>query len=594
MQDEMLARLCGAVSGPGMMEHVREFARHVKLSGTPGERESLEYVRRRIAEYGFTTDLIEHDAYISLPGAARVIAAGREITAITHSFSRPSREGGTRAPLVHVGPGSPKAFRDNDVRGKIVLVEGIASPAVSQRASDAGAIGQLHVSPHQYLHEMCISPVWGSPSQRTMTRLPATVVCTIAKEDGEALRRRLVEGEKLEVELHAEVDTGWRRTPILVAELAAPDAPEDAPFVMFSGHHDTWYYGVMDNGTANATMLECARLLAAERAQWKRGLRICFWSGHSHGRYSGSTWYADEHWAELDRRCAVHVNVDSTGAKGNTYLGDAPAAAELVPLAREAVRMQAGQEIDGKRMSRAGDQSFWGVGIPSMFMSMGQQQAGETEDVMGGVLGQGTRKGAGLGWWWHTPHDLLDKIEPDLLVRDTRIFVHTLWRLLHDAVLPLDYGEHAGFLLSHLASLGEGLDGRFDLSPLVSRAETLARNTAALNERGRGAEGAEAERTNRALMRLARALVPMDYTSGDRFEQDAALSMEPYSALQALRWFATTAPESDIAKHLMVGLTRSRNRVAHALDQANAAIEDYLAAAPTPPPQAARRKRGKP
>ncbi len=184
----------------------------------------------------------------------------------------------------------------------------------------------------------------------------------------------------------------------------------------------------MDNGTANATMLECARILAGERGEWRRGLRFCFWSGHSHGRYSGSSWYADEYWDELDRRCIVHVNVDSTGAKGNTFLGEAPSVAQLTPLAREAVAVQGGQEISGERMSRAGDQSFWGIGVPSMFMSVGHQDAAEATDVMGSVLhgNTGPKRGAGLGWWWHTPHDLIDKIEPDLLVRDTRIFVHTL------------------------------------------------------------------------------------------------------------------------------------------------------------------------
>lgn len=59
----------------------------------------------------------------------------------------------------------------------------------------------------------------------------------------------------------------------------------------------------MDNGGANATMLEAARLLAERHHEWQRGLRICFWSGHSHGRYSGSAWYADEYWDELDKRC---------------------------------------------------------------------------------------------------------------------------------------------------------------------------------------------------------------------------------------------------------------------------------------------------
>jgi Zn-dependent M28 family amino/carboxypeptidase len=233
------------------------------------------------------------------------------------------------------------------------------------------------------------------------------------------------------------VDTGWRTTPLLVADLPGPQP--DSPFVLFSGHHDTWYYGVMDNGGANATMLEVARLFAPQRNDLRRGLRLCFWSGHSHGRYSGSTWYADNHWDELARRCVAHVNVDSTGARGNTVMSDALSAAELTGLAADAVRTQGDQELDGLRMSRAGDQSFWGIGVPSLFMGMGEQPVGGDDNVMGAVLGGGSRKGAGFGWWWHTPDDTLDKMDPELLVRDTRVYVHAIWRLLTDRVLPLDY-----------------------------------------------------------------------------------------------------------------------------------------------------------
>ena len=69
----------------------------------------------------------------------------------------------------------------------------------------------------------------------------------------------------------------------------------------------------MDNGSANATMLEAARLSPSAGQNGGAGLRVCFWSGHSHGRYSGSTWYADQNLDELDRRCVAHVNVDFDG-----------------------------------------------------------------------------------------------------------------------------------------------------------------------------------------------------------------------------------------------------------------------------------------
>ena len=83
------------------------------------------------------------------------------------------------------------------------------------------------------------------------------------------------------------------------------------------------------------------------KGELKRGLRLCFWSGHSHGRYSGSSWYADAKFGDLARHCAAHVNVDSVGAKGNTVLADALSSNELFAVAAEAVRQQGGQELDG-------------------------------------------------------------------------------------------------------------------------------------------------------------------------------------------------------------------------------------------------------
>ena len=570
MIDRSIARLCAAVDASAMMRHLEEFARRVKLSGTPEELASFRYLQGTLDGYGWRTDLIRHDAYISLPGAARIEVGGATPDCITHSFSRPSAPGGTRGFVVYAGAGGPQDFAALDVRGRIVLLESIANPAASLRASEAGAVGQVHISPHEHLHEMCISPVWGSPTDGTLPRLPRTVVLSVRKADGDALKRRVQAGEQVEAVLHAAVDTGWRTTPLLVAELPGDG---DDPFVMFSGHHDTWHLGVMDNGGANATMLEIARLLAPERAAWRRGLRLCFWSGHSHGRYSGSAWYADHHWDELARRCVAHVNVDSTGARGNTVMSDALASAELAGLAADAVRAQGHQELDGLRMSRAGDQSFWGIGVPSLFMGMGEQPAGAADNVMGAVLGGGSRKGAGFGWWWHTPDDTLDKMDPDLLVRDTRVYVHAIWRLLTDPVLPLDYAAGAAALERELSALAARLGDGLDLSRLAARAARLREGAEAVRARPPG-DGAEAERVNRALLAVSRALVPMDYTTGDRFDHDPALGQAPYPVLDPVRRLAAAQAGSDEARFLAVAAVRACNRLAHALDLANAALQD--------------------
>ena len=532
-----------------LMQHCERMAQWMKLSGTPAELDSLKAVQAQLDGFGYRTQLIHHDAYISLPGEASVVVGGKALTAITHSFSLNSPPGGLRAPVSDVGEGKPEDFAGRDLRGHIVLARGIANPGVAALANKAGAAGQLHVSPHEHLHEMCISPVWGSPSAATLPNMPSAVTCTISNEDGEALAAALARGEAPEVVLHAKVDTGWRKTPILQADMDGPDP--DGEFILFSGHHDTWYYGVMDNGSANATMLEVARLMAGNRAHWKRNFRLCFWSGHSHGRYSGSTWYADSHWDELNRRCAVHVNVDSTGGIGATVLTETAVVAELVDLASEAIRAETNQQLQGRRPNRNSDMSFWGVGIPSMFGSLSHQPPAPV------------KMRNALGWWWHTPHDLLDKIDPAFLARDTKVFVRSIARLLTDDVLPLDYAAHADALVKELQSLAETLADRLPLTPLLAAGATLRDVAAKLP--------ADPKAANRALMAASRALVPVDYTSGDRFRHDPALPMAPYPVLDPIRALAA-AVVGDAAHFAMVDALRARNRMHDALQRAIAAF----------------------
>ena len=141
-------------------------------------------------------------------------------------------------------------------------------------------------------------------------------------------------------------------------------------------------------------------------------------------------------------------------------LKNAAAAPELVALAGDAIGEQAGSDYAGKRMSRSSDQSFWGIGIPAMFGALSEQPPAPV------------KMRNALGWWWHTPHDLLDKIDEKNLVRDTRVYVHTLWRLLTDPVLPLDFAAHARVLLEELGALRSSLGDRFR-HDLITAAETL-------------------------------------------------------------------------------------------------------------------------
>jgi hypothetical protein len=547
--------IVAAVDGGLLMRHCEEFAKRIKLSGTPEERESFLYLKDCLESYGCDTKLLEHDAYISLPGPSHVEVRGERLASITHSFSLPSPTGGLTAPIVDVGDGGPEDFAKQDCRGRIVLVNGIASPAAAVRAKAAGAAGQLHVSPHEHLHEMCISPVWGNPSTETIAEIPETVACTISLANGEALRAQLAQSTDLTVTLHAEVDTRWRKTPLLVGDIEGA-LGKDGPFVLLSGHHDTWYYGVMDNGSANATMLEAVRLVATQAKTLRRGLRVCFWSGHSHGRYSGSAWYVDQNWRDLDRRCVAHVNVDSTGGIGATVMTENGVVSSLAGLAAEVTLAETGQKHAGHRPSRSSDQSFWGVGIPSMYGSVSHQPPSPV------------KMRNALGWWWHTPHDLLDKVDRKFLVRDTRVVVHTLARLLTDRILPLDPAAQLASLKGELAAIGSVVP-----SGLLASVDECAAIVAQLKS-APPADEAACGKLNEQLLRISRMLVPLDYTEGDRFRHDPALPQQAWPVLRPLRALAAAKPGTDQARFLAVGASRATNRLLAAMDGLSALLRD--------------------
>jgi hypothetical protein len=121
------------------------------------------------------------------------------------------------------------------------------------------------------------------------------------------------------------------------------------------------------------------------------------------------------------------------------------------------------------------------------------------------------------------------------------------------------------------------MNGAFDLSEVIDRAATLREKAAAVAALP-PTDDAAAARINQALMAVSRALVPMDYTTGDRFGHDPALPQDKYPVLDALRRLATAPVGSDEARFLTISSRRACNRLVHALDQANDALTAGLEA----------------
>jgi hypothetical protein len=574
-----------AVSASRLMEYTREVSREVRMSGSDEEARAFDYLARKLEEFGLEIHRDRHEALISWPGPASLEVAGaspRQIECITHSFAAPTPADGLEADVVDAGRGD---YGSAEVRGKIALVDGLASPERAHAAEDAGAVGVIFVNPPE-LHEMIISTVWGAPTPETVGYLPKIAAVSVREPDGAALRARTREGAA-RVRVRAQVDTRWRTTPLLTADLRGRDEPDR--YVLFSGHVDSWHYGAMDNGSANAVMVEMARVLSKRQRQLRRGVRFAFWSGHSHGRYSGSTWYADTHWDDLYRHAVLHLNVDSAGAKGAAVLSEALTMAETWASAARSIKDVCGQELARRRISRMGDQSFWGIGLPSMFVDISAQPAGESPAGAAlASLSGGASKSGGLGWWWHTTEDTIDKIDRANLHRDAQVYALVLWRWCTAPVLPLDYEAAAAELREVLRNIENAAGDALDLRPPLDAVERLAAaaarlNTAAEHVRGafRGGRGTRKQRAaaaalNDALMRAGRALIPINYTATGPFDHDRALPVPPVPVLQPAARLRTMTSGTMEHHALHTRLVRERNKVTHAIDSATEAIEQAL------------------
>ncbi len=550
LKDRMLA----AISGDEMWKHLEKLCEWDRTTGTEGEFAAVDYIASVLKSYGLPVTLHEYDAYISHPvsGGLTVTLDGAavEIPAKTRAFSANTPPEGATGPLVSIQGGTNMFKADNAVNqispetvgGKIVLSES-GSRATMLAAKRNGAIGYIHMWPsdEDVIHEGIVTPVWGTPTPETAGNIPSFPLVSIKHKDGLRLREALAKGD-VTATLRSVTTTAWTRVKMPVTHIAG----REDDFVLVAGHIDSWHYGATDNATGNVSCLELARVLAKHRDELRRGVRIAWWVGHSTGRYSGSTWYADQslgrarpplrrlHQHRLARLSRRHRLLRGLGRArhGGARHGGGVALTGQTPA------------ID--RPMRAGDQSFWGVGVPSLFMLLSNRPEGQRAAV----------GGCGMGWWWHAEEDLIDKADRDVLLKDTQIYAHALLRLTQDEVLPLDLKAQVAELRGFVEEIAAASAGHFDASSVLSNLDALDGELDTI-------AALPPAVANETIRKVSHALTPLSFTSGNRFDHDPAMPLPAFPALDAARKLAQLAPGSDEYGFLTTRLVRNRNLVNH-------------------------------
>jgi len=556
---------------------VEQFSSLVRLSGSPEERAAFEILIRHLGEWGVPHHLHEPEAFISIPLAAGVRAGGKTFRAKTPAMSVATGDREITGELVYMPSETSEQTGDvfslgvdleqADVRGKIVLTEGMASPGKVSDVMRAGALAGIFINPGEAIHEGICTTIWGTPDLGSIERQPTIPVVAVNHPDGQELIALARRGSQ--VSLSTQLDTGWRRIPVLVAEIPGSQVPDE--FVLLHGHLDSWHVGIGDNATGDATMLELARVFWQHRDRLSRSLRIAWWSGHSHGRYAGSTWYADTFGLDLTRHCVAQVNCDSPGCRWAETYNDLSVMSEAEPFVDTVVRETTGITPQMERPHRAGDYSFNSIGLTSFYML-----SSTMADELRAAKGYYAVGGCGGNIQWHTEDDTLEIADRDILLRDMRLYAASIVRVVEAPLHPFDWTRTTAEFRRTLDSFKDAVGDAFDFAVSYEALDAL---DAALERfyaqapAGDDPASPAVRRFSVAQRRLARLLIPVNFSQMASFYHDPALTVPPLPDLAP----ALTMPSvgDDVARRgiLRAQLMRGQNRLAWTLDLAREAVE---------------------
>lgn len=535
----------------------------------------------RLERLGIPVEVHRPELFLSLPGLGSVVAEGMQVRAKPMAMSRAYPEGIT-APLAYVPARYARSademfsrgFLDEaeqDLRGKLVLSEGFGMPGKVSYFEQRGALGMIAVNPGANAHWGICTTVWGTPDLRDLPRKPGIAVAAVSRPDGEALIDVARRGGS--ATLTCETTEGWWESPIPVVTIPGTDEPE--AYVLLHGHYDSWDFGIGDNAVGDAALLEIARVLWTHRDRLRRSVKIAWWPGHSTGRYAGSTWFADAFAIDLYEHCIAQVNCDSPGCRWATEYKDISWMDETEAYCQSVIRAVTGQESQGERPHQAGDYSFNNIGISSFFMLLSTMKDAHREELDYYAVG-----GCGGNIAWHTEEDLLHIADREILAKDIGIYLAAVMGVANATIAPFDFRRTLRRFLETLdryqAAAGTAYDfagarrAIGDLDAALERFGSFACAVAA-----GPVSDARVRRTNAAIRRVARHLVPVNYTRGPAFFHDPA---ETTPALPDLA-VALEAPRlsADARGFLATHLRRGENRLIAALRDARREIEWAMA-----------------
>lgn len=562
---EKYSKLLDLIDKDLLYQHVETLSQWERLTGEKEAEKAVDYIIKELQKLPIQHDRFQFDGYFSDPihGQVSVIAPKKlDIRAKARSFGLHLPQG-IKGNVIYDfdseknrsvnGP----ADRFEKMKGKIVVSWDYYEDYV-KKIESAGALGLIHIWPskEEAIHEETVGTVWGTPTIENVDQLTKIPVVGINYYDGLKLLE-LMQDEVVTVVLKTIVKNGIKRVSLPVATISG----EMDEYILVSGHYDSWHKGATDNATANALMLELARLFSTKPC--KRGIKIAWWPGHSNGRYAGSAWFCDHFWQEINEQCVAHINIDFPGTKGNVNVVPRSTSLENAQLLKDIITSHTEKEPSRfEYLPRGADQSFWGTNIPIHLMM--KYEPIEDEKIY---------QTPGGNWWWHTEEDLLDKVDFHLLVRDTGIHLGLVDELANVNILPVNLLNFITTSRKIMNELDKSTDEAFDFNIIHQSFDNLNEVMQELS----GREVLDPNKYNKLLKTIGGSLNRLKFSYSSKYDYDNTFPFRPYPGLAKVKdtYRSNTLPEEFLFS--MTLFVRQRNRVVNEIKEIIEEIKRYLA-----------------
>jgi N-acetylated-alpha-linked acidic dipeptidase len=191
--------------------------------------------------------------------------------------------------------------------------------------------------------------------------------------------------------VHLKVSFNWDTKTLYDVVARIPGSAYPDEWIVRGNHHDAWVNGAEDPLAGTVALLEEARALGTlARQGWrpKRTIVYCVWDGEEEGLL-GSTEWAEDHAAELERKAAVYINSDGNGRGYLNASGSHTLEKFINSVAKDVKDPETGLTV-WKRMQMRRIKGPDTPGAASATLQQDRQEARQRADLRIGALGSGS------------------------------------------------------------------------------------------------------------------------------------------------------------------------------------------------------------